>query len=58
MQTLPAHKVCRLALTLWSLTSRQTHSGGQIQTGEGELSNVLELELQVSLQEKKKISGW
>ena len=42
-----------MSLRLWSLTPQQTHSRGQIHTGEMELGDILVLELQASLPKNK-----
>lgn len=53
IQTLAAHKVYCMSLRLWSLTPQQTHSRGQIHTGEMEPGDILVLELQASLPKNK-----
>lgn len=53
IQTLPAHYVPCVSLLFWYLPPQQTHSGGQVHTGEVELSGILAHELQASMQKKK-----
>lgn len=54
IQTLPAHYVPCVSLLFWYLPPQQTHSGGQVHTGEVELSGILAHELQASMQKKKR----
>ena len=50
IQTLAGHKIYSVSLRLWSPTPQQTHSRGQIHTGEMRVGDILVLELQAHCQ--------